>query len=76
MEPSFEEEYLLLGLNIAYYRRLRGMTQAQLAEKICMSTSYLSKIECGNYHKSVSLTMILTIARGLDVQVEKLLMPR
>ncbi len=76
MEPSFEEDYKLLGLNIAYYRRLRGFTQIQLAEKICMSSSYLSKIECGNYHKSISLTMILIIARGLDVHVEKLFMQR
>ena len=76
MEPSFEEDYKLLGLNIAYYRRLRGFTQIQLAEKICMSSSSLSKIECGNYHKSISLTMILIIARGLDVHVEKLFMQR
>ena len=76
MAPSFDDDYKLLGLNIAYYRHLRGLTQTQLAEKICMSSSYLSKIECGNYHKSVSLTMILTIAYGLDVKIEKLLTRR
>lgn len=76
MAPSFDDDYKLLGLNIAYYRRLRSLTQTQLAEKICMSSSYLSKIECGNYHKSVSLTMILTIAYGLDVKIEKLLTRR
>ena len=76
MKPSYEKDYQLLGLNIAYYRRLRGLTQTQLAEKISMSPSYLSKIECGNYHKSVSLTMIMTIAYSLDVRVEKLLSPR
>jgi len=76
MAPSFDDDYKLLGLNIAYYRRLRGLTQTQLAEKICMSSSYLSKIECGNYHKSVCLTMILTIAYGLDVKIEKLLTRR
>ena len=76
MAPSFDDDYKLLGLNIAYYRRLRSLTQTQLAEKICMSSSYLSKIECGNYHKSVSLTMILTIAYGLDIKIEKLLTRR
>jgi transcriptional regulator with XRE-family HTH domain len=76
MEPSFENEYQIIGRNIAYYRRIRGLTQEQLAEKIPMSSSYLSKIECGNYHKSVSLSMILAIAYGLDVDISKLLQKR
>ena len=76
MEPSFEKEYQTIGRNIAYYRRLRGLTQEQLAEKIPMSSSYLSKIECGNYNKSVSLSMILAIAYGLDVDISKLLQKR
>jgi transcriptional regulator with XRE-family HTH domain len=76
MEPSFEKEYQIIGRNIAYYRRIRGLTQEQLAEKIPMSSSYLSKIECGNYHKSVSLSMILAIAYGLDVDISKLLQKR
>ena len=76
MKHSFEKNYKILGLNIAYYGRLRGLTQAQLAEKIYISPSYLSKIECGNYHKSVSLTTIMTIAAGLEVTIDKLLMPR
>ena len=73
MEASFEKDYKLIGLNISYYRRLRGLTQTQLAEKIHISPSYLSKIECGNYHKSVSLTTIIAIAYGLDVTIDKLL---
>ena len=76
MEPSFEKEYQTIGRNIAYYRRLSGLTQEQLAEKIPMSSSYLSKIECGNYNKSVSLSMILAIAYGLDVDISKLLQKR
>ena len=36
----------LLGLTIAYYRRAKGMTQAQLAG--CdLTRSALAKIECG-----------------------------
>jgi len=73
MEESFEKDYKLIGLNISYYRRLRSLTQTQLAEKIHISPSYLSKIECGNYHKSVSLTTIIAIAYGLDVTIDKLL---
>ena len=31
MRQEFEQEYLQLGLKIAYYRKLRGLTQEELA---------------------------------------------
>ena len=34
MRQEFEQEYLQLGLKIAYYRKLRGLTQEELAERI------------------------------------------
>lgn len=33
MKNIYESEHLQLGLKIAYYRKLRGLTQEQLAEK-------------------------------------------
>ena len=39
MKVSFEsiDYYYMIGTNIAYYRRLAGLTQAQLAEKVGVS---------------------------------------
>lgn len=34
MNSAYESEYRQLGLRIAYYRKLRGLTQEQLAEKV------------------------------------------
>ena len=34
MNSKFEMEYLQVGLKIAYYRKLRGLTQEELAERI------------------------------------------
>ena len=34
MNPVYESEYMQIGLKIAYYRKLRGLTQEQLAERI------------------------------------------
>ena len=34
MKAIYESEYLQLGLKIAYYRKLRGLTQEELAEKL------------------------------------------
>ena len=34
MERPYQDKFRELGLKIAYYRKLRGMTQEQLAEAI------------------------------------------
>jgi transcriptional regulator with XRE-family HTH domain len=65
--------YKQIGRKVAYYRRLRNLTQEALAQKINISTSYLSKIECGNYPKSVSLSVLMAIAGGLNIELYLLL---
>ena len=35
-------EFRLLGLTIAYYRKLRGLTQAELAEATNLSRTHIS----------------------------------
>ncbi len=65
----FADKYRQIGLKIAYYRKMRGYTQEELSFKAGISTSYLSRIERGNYKKSVSLSVILTIATTLSVDV-------
>ena len=69
----FAMRYKMIGLKIAYYRKLRGYTQGQLAGKIGISTTYLGQIERGNNGKSFSLETLLLIATGLDVEVDLLL---
>lgn len=65
--------YKMIGLKIAYYRKMRGYTQGQLACKIGISTTYLGQIERGNNGKSYSLETLLSIAVGLDIDVNLLL---
>lgn len=69
MSSIFALRYKQIGRKVAYYRRLRNLTQEALANKINISTSYLSKIECGNYPKSVSLSVLMSIAEGLDIEL-------
>ena len=38
MEREFEQEYKMIGLKIAYYRKLQGYTQEKLAENLSRST--------------------------------------
>ena len=38
MEHEFEQEFRMLGLKIAYYRKVKNLTQEQLAEKLVLNT--------------------------------------
>ena len=62
-----------VGAKIAYYRTLRGFTQAELAERISISADTLGRIERGKYNNNVSLSMLLDIAEGLSIDVVLLL---
>lgn len=66
-------KYKEIGLKIAYYRKKKGLTQAQLAEKVGKSTNYIGLIERGNNGKSFSMGTLFTIAHVLEVKPEELL---
>lgn len=68
----FALQYREIGLKIAYYRKKRGYTQAQLAEFVGVSTNYLGLIERGNNGRSYSMEALLSIAEALDVNLADL----
>lgn len=65
-------EFRLLGLTIAYYRKLRGLTQAELAEATNLSRTHISNIEAPNGKTSISLNKRFDIADVLEVPVKDL----
>lgn len=70
MEREHFDEYRKLGLNIAYYRKEQGLSQMQLADKIDISRTHMSRIE--NNDCAVSLDVIFRVAKALDVPIAKL----
>lgn len=68
-----EQEYKKIGLNIAYYRKLRGLSQIQLAEAVGISRTHISNIEAPNMPTSISLETLMDIADALEVPAEALL---
>ncbi len=64
------QKYKHLGLNIAYYRKKRGMSQMQLAECIEISRTHMSRIETADC--AVSLDVIFDICDVLGVNPSKL----
>ena len=73
MKAEYELEYLQLGLKIAYYRKLRGLTQEQLAEKIDKTPAFIGHVEAPNIIKAVSMDTLFDIARVLNVPAYKFL---
>ncbi len=60
-----------LGLTIAYYRKLKGLTQKQLATAVGLSLTHISNLEAPGMPASISLDKLLDIADALNVPVMK-----
>ena len=73
MEQKHADKYRIIGQTIKKYRKLRKLTQEQLAERASISISYLTKIEALNCDQPFSLEVILDISEVLDVSVHQLL---
>ena len=70
MQRAHNEEYRKLGLNISYYRKERKLSQMELAAKIDISRTHMSRIE--NNDCAVSLDVIFSIAKALDIPTYRL----
>ena len=73
MNQKHQLEYKMPGLNIAYYRKLKGMTQLELSETINISRTHMSNIEAPNMPTSIYLDTLFDIAEALDIPVATLL---
>ena len=73
MKKEHYDKYRKLCLKIAYYRKLRGYTQEQLAEKIGKSVEYIKCIENVNIDYIFYIDIFLDISNALDVKPDKLL---
>lgn len=74
MKAEHIDKYRQLGLKISYYRKLRGITQEQLAERLGLSAAFIGHVEAPNINKAVSLDTLFDIADALDVPVHRFLM--
>lgn len=70
MENRQKERYRNLGLNIAFYRKLRGLSQEKLAEQVNISRTHMSRIETADC--AVSLDVVFNLADALQIEPYKL----
>ena len=66
------KELKCIGLRISYVRKLKNVTQAELADKLAINKNYLSHIESGSANKAVSLPLLIRISKALDVELSLL----
>jgi transcriptional regulator with XRE-family HTH domain len=64
------DERKRLGRRLQRLRRLRGLTQEQLAERIDINPKYLSSVERGE--ENPTLDLLLRLAEGLQVELPEL----
>jgi transcriptional regulator with XRE-family HTH domain len=67
------DRLLKLGLNIGLLRRMKGLTQEELAEKAGISRSFLSSIEAPNLVQSFSLEILYNISDALNIDPKDLI---
>lgn len=73
MKAEHAGKHLQVGLKISYYRKLRGLTQEQLAEQIGLTPAFIGHVEAPNIQKAISMDTLFDIAEALDVPVYKFL---
>ncbi|WP_371375455.1 helix-turn-helix domain-containing protein [Sporomusa aerivorans] len=62
-------KYREIGRKIAFYRKLRNISQERLSEMVDKSRSYISKIEAENSEIEFSLDILFDIAEALKIDV-------
>lgn len=73
LESQYKINLIKIGLKISYYRKLRGMTQEELAEACGLSSGYISQIEGPNSYFCPSLKTLFLISEVVNVPAYKFL---
>lgn len=67
------DRFIQLGIVIAALRKMRGLSQEQLAERANISRSFLSAIEAPGIVRPFSLEVFYNIADALEIEPSDLL---
>lgn len=71
MNDFHKEERRKLGLRIGYLRRLKGVTQEELAERVNKHVTFIGAIEAPGSTRTVSIDTLFDIAAALDIPAYK-----
>ena len=61
-----------IGGKVAYYRKMRNLTQAELAKRLGVNKGYISRIERGLTVPTVATLYKIAAAMGMTVELRPL----
>lgn len=67
-ENNNAERFTQLGYAVAYYRKRRGLSQDELAEKAGISRQHLGAVEAPNMSRGISLELLFNLADALEIE--------
>jgi len=70
MLDKYYVEYRDFGITVIYYRRAKGLTQEQLAEKMGVNYQTISRLE--NANTGISMDTLLSLSKALGVPLSEL----
>jgi len=70
MKPEFKGYYEAFGLNVAFFRKRKRLTQVQLADLVGVDRSHISALEVGKV--GASFDLIFTLSTVLEVSSKQL----
>ena len=59
--------YTLIGAKVAYYRKLNGYSQAELANCVHLNRSVITRIESGAYNNNIPLNLLFSLAEAMHI---------
>jgi len=66
------KQYLFFWKNIKKQRKIKNLTQEELAEISDLSISYIKQIESSKDFKNITLTTMLKLSKALDISINEL----
>ena len=71
MDKQFVIYYKIVGINVAHYRNLQGISQKRLAELIGEDIAVIEHIEAADNNNSISLDILFRIGKALNIPTYK-----
>lgn len=68
LEFDNTERFRELGYAIAYYRKRKGLTQEQVAERVGISRQHMGAIEAPHMDRAISMDVLFNIATVLEIE--------
>ena len=72
VDTKYNEMLIKIGLNVAYYRNLRNLTQLELSEKTDLSRNTIGRIEAPDKYYGMALNSLFRISEALNISPNKL----